>query len=1000
MTDPIFPRTAAADMSVTRVAASDDDVAKRVRFDESIHSGGDDDRFAAEDPEFARTVQLLQGALGPAWTDSAVGHADVFRDALADAPTDKSIPPSLGRFEIQEQIGSGAFGTVWRAWDPLLQRIVAVKVPRPEIRMDLEVSRRFLREARAAARLNHPGIVRVLDAGTADGVAYLAADFVEGESLGQLLRRVERLPVREAAALVRSLADAVSHAHQNGVLHRDIKPDNVLMEASPVAETEGNVVPRLTDFGLAQITDDDGGRSRVGLVIGTPNYMAPEQLAGETDRHGTATDVFSLGVVLYKLLMGRIPNDAEGSTDALIRAASRKFESLCRQRPEIPRDLESICLKCVAREPQHRYQTADALRADLDRFLAGQPTVARPLPIRERLVRWCTENLALATAFTLVVMSLVVVAGVSWSSRNFERTQNVLLQDALTEKNVEREKAIESEVKFRELAWTTGIQQAYGYHANGDQISTRKALDALRKSHADATDRIEWVLLDAELHEQYQTIYTTDEPLNEVVLIPGTQKVVVAGNTSKLKFINLVTGEVESFNLGISSVHALAVSDDGKQLAAGGAGDSLNAPRPVVIDLQTMTKHTANAPSGTATIESLAFSPYGDSLAVGHRYEGVVVIPADPNSTRSKVQLQGDRRNHSIAWITADADEPEMLATVRSSEIIQFTDFAGVVHKEILRHESFTCFCRLPDSGDMILARRGKDYLDVVRINSANNTTMTLVGCPANVECVAATDHREWVAAGHADGQVAIWDVSDYDPDSEIIPGQWANIKPTLVVRRHEGAVASMQWVGSRLVTVGADGRVAAIDVGREISQRQHPLHDVASVCFQGQSHNVLLGSRNGTVYRVAARELDTLSRDNAGNTGVPAIDEPAGVQHLDQQVVEAFDSAITALACSDDGATIGVGTQDGTLRVLQASDGSVQHTFEDSEAKRKQSSVKSIVFSRTADRVCWTGASQLNCQSLTGESVSFRRKCTSGGKPSLLHLMSPGLVYRGFLKV
>lgn len=939
--------------------SSEDQIANRVAYDRVVQSGADDDHFSAEDPEFARIVRLLNETLTGGWPQTLAGLSGVPPDFFAEA-SETTAPQSLGRFEIQDKIGSGTFGIVWRAWDPLLRRIVAVKVPRPEIRMDVEVSRRFLREARAAARLNHPGIVRVLDAGIADGVAYLAAEYVEGESLGELLGRVEWLPIDEAATLVRSLADAISHAHQHGVLHRDIKPDNVLMVA-PGLRTEGDPVPRLTDFGLAQIVDDEDGRSRAGLVIGTPNYMAPEVLAGEANDYGPTTDVFSLGVVLYEALTGR-DAIAQDSGPDLNRAANRRFDSLRRVRAEIPRDLESICLKCVEREPRNRYATADELCADLDRFLHGKPTLARPLPMSERIGRWCVGNIAAATAFTAVALSLVIVAGISWSSRNFERTQNELLQIALKEKNTEREKAINSEAKFRKLAWTTGLQQAYSHYGEGDLISSSKALQAMKLSHTDAGRHPEWKLLQLELDEQFQVFPTSDVPLDEVVHVPGTQKVVVAGTDGLLRFIDLDSGITTEFEPGISSIHALAVKTDGTQLAVGGTPNSLTGACPVLIDLPTLATRTLTM-VGTSTIESLSYSPDGSRLAVGHRYQGVTIVPTGDKSAWKPVKLKGDRRNWSVAWIPKDDTGPELLVTSRDFERIQLTDRAGTVQSEIVRQRGISCFVQMPRTREVITAIYRASVLQITRTIDGR-TRRVLDNCPADIRCIAATSAHEWVAVGLVDGRVVVWNARHDQPGDH---GDPPATQPFTTVRLHEGAVTSMCWVGSRLVTVGEDGRTTVFDVPGETPRRHDILGDVTAVSFIGGSDEVLVGMRDGHVYRVDASVLQELSRDSANEAPTAP-----GRQSDALQRVGMFDTAVRALASSADGSVFGVGTDDCTLRIVDSSNNAVLHTFHRPEAKQREKQLQSIVFSKTADRVYWADNYRIYGESLNGQQASL----------------------------
>jgi hypothetical protein len=317
-------------------------------------------------------------------------------------------PQTLGRFELGARLGEGAFGVVWRARDPLLGRDVALKVFRPHLAATPQDGERLLREARAAARLDHPNLVAVHDAGRAGGALYLAAALVEGPTLERWLReRAEPVPPRDAAALVEQLARGMAHAHAQGVIHRDLKPANVLLASGgrepPVAPSTGgsrpplaDLVPKITDFGLTRLRDDDGGGTRSGAVVGTPRYMAPEQAAGLAKEAGPAADVYALGGILYELLVGVPPFRAQGLAELFEQVRSQEPAPPRRLRPDVPRDLETICLKCLEKEPARRYASAAALADDLRRFGDGRPVLARPAGRLERAAKWARRRPAAA----------------------------------------------------------------------------------------------------------------------------------------------------------------------------------------------------------------------------------------------------------------------------------------------------------------------------------------------------------------------------------------------------------------------------------------------------------------------------------------------------------------------------------------------------------------------------------------------------------------------------
>jgi WD40 repeat protein/tRNA A-37 threonylcarbamoyl transferase component Bud32 len=392
--------------------------------------------------------------LGTATPDLSGPSATVFSEHIPPPPLPGlTIAPAVAGHEILEELGRGGMGVVYKARHLRLQRLVALKMIRSVELAGAEELLRFHREAQAVARLAHPNIVQVFEVGVAgpphDGLPFFSMELVEGGTLAQRLAETP-LPPAEAAALVETLARAVHHAHQHGIVHRDLKPANVLFRTEgPGLRTEAKkdslspqssvLSPVVSDFGLAKKLDEVVEATRTGAVVGTPSYMAPEQAAGKGKGVGPAADVYALGAILYECLTGRPPFKAATPLETVLQVIADEPAAPRALNPLVPRDLETICLKCLEKEPSKRYASALELAADLRAFGEGRPVRARPAGRWERAAKWARRRPAAAALVAVSVAAVValLVLGVVFNARLGLR----LAEIAALRGDVERESA-------------------------------------------------------------------------------------------------------------------------------------------------------------------------------------------------------------------------------------------------------------------------------------------------------------------------------------------------------------------------------------------------------------------------------------------------------------------------------------------------------------------------------------------------------------------------------
>jgi WD40 repeat protein len=526
--------------------------------------------------------------LPPAWLAAALAPptAPGGETPHPAAQTVRLAPPAgtgtrVGGYELMEVLGRGGMGVVWKARQLQANRLVALKlVLAGELAGDADV-RRFQEEAEIAAGLDHPNLVPLYEVGEDQGRHFFSMRLIGGGHLGQHLAHFRERP-REVAALLLVVARAVQHAHQHGLLHRDLKPGNILLSRrasslacppSPPGQAGSlSYEPHVADFGLARRLERGPGLTRSGAVVGTPEYMAPEQARGERNLT-TATDVYGLGAVLYTLLTGQPPFRGRNDLETLEQVVNRAAAGPRSLNPRVDRDLETICLKCLHKEPARRYATAAELALDLERYLNHEPIRARPAGRLRHAWSWCRRNPAVAVLSAALLLSLVagviVSAGLAW--RALAEADTARKQKQLADENADR---ADREKRFAQrqlylarmglarLAWRDGHLERLA-----------NLLDATRPSAGAAEEQedcrhFEWYYFDRLLHGQLRSFQPAGWAGVEAVAVSPDSRRLAASRWNQVTAWDTQSGAV-LFSPQVTTAYALAFDATGGRLACG-----------------------------------------------------------------------------------------------------------------------------------------------------------------------------------------------------------------------------------------------------------------------------------------------------------------------------------------------------------------------------------------------------------------------------------------------
>ena len=781
--------------------------------------------------------------------------------------------PRVGRYAVEEVVGRGGMGVVYKARDPVLNRTVALKLVPVA---DEEGWARFRVEAEAVGRLQHPNIVQIYEVGEADdgrdGCPYMALEFVGGGTLAGHLRGGP-LPPRQAAGLVETLARAVHFAHQHGILHRDLKPANILLQrseargqrtesgeiraSSDLCPLASDLCPKVTDFGLAKRVSQDAGLTHTGAVMGTPSYMAPEQAAGGDV--GTPADVYALGAILYECLTGRPPFTGPTALDTLEQVRSRAPVPPGRVAPGIPRDLETVCLTCLRKEPEKRYASAAALADDLARFLAGRPVQARRVGPLGRAAMWCRRNPALAVAVTAGVLAVAAVAAVGVAQVLHERDRFRGERDT-ARANLYRALVGETEalIKARETGWWWRAM---------DNLRDAGRLDVAAHDRAGLRElAIECMGVQDPCFRLDATWDECNGPVTALACAPDGKTAASGGRDGRVRFWSVPDGRALAVLDGhTKTVTGLAFSPDGRHLASCSTDGTVRFWDTAAPD--RTPARTVDPRAGP--VSQVAFTPDGVWLAAGCGDGTVRLLPT-----------AGDRpervfTGHTGAVTSVTFSVAGQLASGGSDGTIRFWHLATGNQIRIWPvgdSPTTLAFSLPPDEGRFAFATpqgwalhtRSLHGDQEVTGHSAHNNSLTQIRCsPGNL----------WLTAS-ADGTMKLW------------RGFIERIQDVAVARGEFGPVHSVAMLpGATGVLAGyGDGRVRFWRI-EEPPQR---------TWISTRTHHALFVGRGRRLV-----DNDKVTDLSAGFPGTWRFYSP---------------SSVRALAIDADGHALALGRDDGTM--------------------------------------------------------------------------------------
>jgi WD40 repeat protein len=771
-----------------------------------------------------------------------------------------SAPTRLGDFELIRRLGAGSMGVVFEAWQISLNRPVALKVIRTGLVAGEAELRRFRIEAEAVARLDHPRIVPIYGLGEHEDCHFFSMKLVRGGSLQRLLPTCLADP-RTAARLVAEVARAMQHAHDRGILHRDLKPSNILLDE------EGQ--PLVTDFGLAKRSDDESSLTLSGTIVGTPSYMAPEQASGQNVAVTAVTDVYGLGAVLYALLTGRAPFVADTILKTIEQVCGDSPVPPSRINPRVGRDLETICLRCLEKDPWRRYASANALAQDLQRWLDGAPIVARPVGAAARVWMWSRRNPMVTGLLAALVLFALVTTWQWWRAEG-------LLRQARREASGE------------------AIDHALSICAQGDvgrgMLRLAEALETIPSEADDLKRAVRANLMAWSRHEtRLMNVMRHTDVVHFVAFSPDGRTVLTASADGTARLWDAFTGDPRGTPLRhAGSVMHAAFSPDSEQVITA----SLDwTARLWDVDGGRPTGAPLRHPG---PVRSVAFSPDGRTVLTGCS-DGTARIwnaasqqpLGEPLHQKGWIQQVGFRPDGNVAITAGQGDGAVGLWDLRSGQVIG----QAIPYYPGRRHNVPPQFFACSADGAAILTtgRWRSGQQECAQVWDA--TSGRPLGAPlchdGAIRTVGLSCDGKVAVTGGDDRTARLWNASTGHSLCDPL--------------RHEGQVlaVALDAEGRRVLTGSEDrtARVWKVPSGEPIGDPLHHPGPVRAVAFRPDGRTVVTGCDDG------AARLWALA---------PA--EPAGSPVPDGDL-----KALSHLARSPDGGTILMGHNDGSARVRDA---------------------------------------------------------------------------------